>query len=72
MARCRECNFFELDEDGRCSCNHPLYQPSLFGFDIPEEIDCDGFERCYSQDEHLLDSILGIDIDQYLESRGYR
>ena len=37
MARCRECNFFE--EDGEFgSCNHPRYQPSLFGFDIPEDV----------------------------------
>ena len=72
MARCRECNFFELDEDGRCSCNHPFYQPSLFGFDIPEEIDCDGFERFYIDDESIIDINQNVDIDRYLYSRGYR
>ena len=46
MARCKECNFFEEDDD-LTFCNHPYFQPSLFGFDIPEEIDCDGFERFY-------------------------
>ena len=72
MARCRECNFFEEDDDGRYSCNHPFYQPSLFGFDIPEEIDCDGFERFYLHEESIMDTSRNLDIDLYLEARGYR
>jgi len=72
MARCRECNFFEEEDDGRCSCNHPYFQPSLFGFDIPEEIDCDGFERFYLHEESIMDKHRSVDIDLYLYSRGYR
>jgi|GEM_PF-3398254 len=71
MARCRECNFFEEDDD-HVSCNHPYCQPTLFGFDIPEEIDCDGFERFYLQEEYIIDSNKIDDIDMFLQSRGYR
>lgn len=72
MPRCRECNFFEEDDDGCCFCNHPFHQPSLFGFDIPDEIDCDGFEQFYLSEESIADMGRSFDIDQYLESRGYR
>lgn len=71
MARCRECNFFEEDDE-LISCNHPYCQPSLFGFDIPEEIDCDGFERFYLQEESIIDFAKSDDIDLFLYSRGYR
>ena len=71
MARCKECNFFEEDDELN-SCNHPNCQPSLFGFDIPEEIDCDGFERFYLQEESIIELTRSDDIDLFLYSRGYR
>jgi len=71
MARCRECNYYEADNELN-PCNHPYYQPNLFGFDIPEEIDCDGFERFYLQEESVADLYGTEDIDRFLHARGYR
>jgi len=70
MARCKECNYYEEDGDLKF-CNNIKYEPSLFGFDIPDEIDCDGFERFYLQEESITDVSRNEDIDLFLHSMGY-
>ena len=50
MVCCRDCNFFEEDDDMKF-CNHPNFLPDPFGLDMPEDVDCDDFERCHNGDE---------------------
>ncbi len=54
MVKCKECNFFEEDED-LTTCNHPEFEPAPFGFDVPEVLFCDGFERYQVIDDLHLD-----------------
>ena len=50
MVCCRDCNFYEEDEEMRF-CNHPNFMPDPFGLDLPDDIDCDDFERFQNNDE---------------------
>jgi len=53
MACCKECNFFE--EDGEIIfCNHPNFVPDPFGLDMPEDVDCNDFERFHHKDEIII------------------
>ena len=48
MARCMDCLFFDT-EGSLPRCTHPQMALNLFGFDLPEEIDCDAFENAVLQ-----------------------
>lgn len=54
MIRCRECIHFEEDDgDQKCNRHHFGFDP--FGFDSPDEMVCDFFERYQENDDMFLD-----------------
>ena len=62
MASCKNCNYYEEDNELRY-CNHPSFVPDPFGLDIPEDVDCDNFEKFPEKDELIIDIISKEDID---------
>jgi hypothetical protein len=53
MARCKDCCFYEEDDELRV-CNHPNFMPDPFGLDMPEDVDCDDFEKFHNKDELII------------------
>jgi hypothetical protein len=66
MVCCRDCNFYEED-DGMKFCNHPNFVPDPFGLDMPEDIDCDDFEKFHNKDEIIIGIASREDIDFSLD-----
>ena len=66
MVCCRDCNFYEEDDDVKF-CNHPNFVPDPFGLDMPEDIDCDDFEKFHHKDEIIIGIASREDIDFSLD-----
>ena len=64
MARCMDCLFFGADGSLQ-RCNHPQMAISLFGFDLPEEIDCDAFENAAFSHESVVDRVVHENIELF-------
>jgi len=62
MPRCKDCNFYEEDEEMKI-CNHPNFVPDPFCLDMPEEIDCDDFEKFHEKDEFIIDIVTRENLD---------
>jgi hypothetical protein len=65
MVCCRDCNFYEEDDDMKF-CNHPNFVPDPFGLDMPEDVDCDDFERFYDKDELVVSIVSKDNFDFYI------
>ncbi len=65
MARCKDCNFYEEDDEFKV-CNHPNFMPNPFGLDIPEEIDCDDFEKFHTEDELIIGVVFREDFEGFI------
>ncbi len=65
MARCRNCYYYDVYNKSR-QCNHPYLEPNPFGFDMPDEIDCDGFENAARSHESIVDLVVHEDIEMFI------
>lgn len=65
MVCCRDCNFYEEDDDMNF-CNHPNFVPDPFGLDMPDAVDCDDFERFYDQDEWVVSIVSKENFDLHI------
>lgn len=65
MARCMDCLFFET-EGSLHHCTHTQMALNLFGFDLPEEIDCDAFEHAVCSHESVVDMVVHEDIELFI------
>ena len=65
MVRCEDCVHFDAANPMQY-CSHPLVELNPFGFDIPEEIDCDGFENAAYSHESVVDMVVHEDIELFM------
>ncbi len=66
IARCKNCNYYDSYYNRPKRCNHPYIEPNPFGFDMPEEIDCDGFENVTNSHESIVDLVIHEDIELFI------
>ena len=65
MARCKDCFYYDVYNRLR-HCSHPYLEPNPFGLDMPEELDCDGFENVNQSQESIVDLVVHEDIEMFI------
>ena len=65
IARCKNCNYYNTFNRQKL-CSHPYIEPNPFGFDMPEELDCEGFENVAGSHESIVDTVVHEDIELFI------
>jgi len=60
-----DCLFFGTEGSLQRCTNHQMAL-NLFGFDLPEEIDCDAFENVVYSQESVVDMVVHEDIELFI------